>query len=432
MTNSINTPLTLPSGVELPNRLVKAAMTERLASPGNEVTDRHLQLYRAWGQGGIGLQITGNVLVDRRNLEAPGNVAIDGPPSNEHAVMLAKWAEASKAGGGKVVMQLSHAGRQTQKMVNPQPDAPSAIAVDLPGGQFGTPRALTGDDIKRLIGKYATATKAARAAGFDGVQIHAAHGYLISQFLSPVTNRRTDQWGGSLENRARLLLGAIKTTREAVGSDFAVSIKLNSADFQKGGFTLDECVQVVSWLNDTGLDLLEISGGSYEAPQLMGFEGDAAKTELPPRQSTLDREAYFLDYTQAIRKVATMPVAVTGGFRSLKVMQQALADDELDMIGMSRPFAADPDLARGLLDGSLTQVPSIELTKRLGPGPLDLNSNIGMVKMITMQGQVGWFAEQMNCVADNRPPNPGIGVLGAMIKMVRTEMKTAKARNFQA
>src|SRR6056297_314472 len=151
MTININTPLTLPSGVQLPNRLVKAAMTERLANPQNEVTERHLRLYKAWGDGGIGLQITGNVLVDRRNLEAPGNVVIDGAPSNEYAVMLGKWAEASKAGGGKTVMQLSHAGRQTQKLVNPEPDAPSAIAVDLPGGQFGTPRAMTGGDIQRLI-----------------------------------------------------------------------------------------------------------------------------------------------------------------------------------------------------------------------------------------------------------------------------------------
>ncbi|MEM6499621.1 MAG: NADH:flavin oxidoreductase, partial [Pseudomonadota bacterium] len=168
MTNSINTPLTLPSGVQIPNRLVKAAMTERLANPHNEVTDRHLNLYRAWGQGGAGMHITGNVLIDRRNLEAPGNVVIDAMPSNEHGAMLAKWAEAIKVDGAAAVMQLSHAGRQTQKLVNPEPDAPSAVAVDLPGGQFGTPRALSEDKIKTLIERYGIAAKAARAAGFDG------------------------------------------------------------------------------------------------------------------------------------------------------------------------------------------------------------------------------------------------------------------------
>ncbi|MEL0083450.1 MAG: NADH:flavin oxidoreductase/NADH oxidase family protein [Gammaproteobacteria bacterium] len=428
MPAAITDPITLPCGQTIPNRIMKSAMTEGLADPDDHATRRHQTLYRRWSNGGAGLLISGNVMIDRRYLEKAGNVVIEDESGLQP---LSDWAQAGQEGGNQLWMQISHPGRQCAKLNNKQPVSASDVQLHLAGG-FGRPRALEESEIEEVIQRYATTARIARKAGFSGVQLHAAHGYLISQFLSPVTNRRTDQWGGSLENRARLLLGAIKTTREAVGSDFAVSIKLNSADFQKGGFTLDECVQVVSWLNDTGLDLLEISGGSYEAPQLMGFEGDAAKTELPPRQSTLDREAYFLDYTQAIRKVATMPVAVTGGFRSLKVMQQALADDELDMIGMSRPFAADPDLARGLLDGSLTQVPSIELTKRLGPGPLDLNSNIGIVKMITMQGQVGWFAEQMNCVADNRPPNPGIGVLGAMIKMVRTEMKTAKARNFQA
>ncbi|RLA09942.1 MAG: NADH:flavin oxidoreductase [Gammaproteobacteria bacterium] len=420
--------LTLPCGQIIPNRIMKSAMTEGLADANDHATSRHLNLYRRWSHGGAGLLITGNVMIDRRYLEKAGNVVIENESGLE---ALQAWAKTGQEGGNQLWMQISHPGRQCAKLNNKQPVSASDVQLHLAGG-FGKPRWLESAEIEEIIQRYATTAEIAKKAGFSGVQLHGAHGYLISQFLSPVTNRRTDQWGGPLENRARLLLRSVEATRERVGKGFPISIKLNSADFQKGGFTLDECVQVVTWLNEVGIDLLEISGGSYEAPQLMGFAGDKAKTELPPRQSTLDREAYFLDYTQAIRKVATMPVAVTGGFRSLRVMQDALAAGELDMIGMSRPFAADPELARGLLDGSLQQVPAIEQDKRLGPGFLSQNSRIGIVKMITMQGQVGWFAEQMTRIADNQPPNPDIGILPAMIKMVRTEMKTAKARHFQA
>lgn len=427
MTNSINTPLTLPSGVELPNRLVKAAMTERLANPGNEVTERHLQLYKAWGQGGIGLQITGNVLVDRRNLEAPGNVVIDGPPSNEHAVMLSKWAEACKAGGGKAVVQLSHAGRQTQKMVNPQPDAPSAIAVDLPGGQFGTPRAMTGDDIKRLIDKYATATKATRAAGFDGVQIHAAHGYLMSQFLSPLTNQREDEWGGSLENRARLLLTVLKTAKAEAGPGFGVSVKLNSADFQKGGFSQSDSTAVIGMLNDLGLDFVEISGGNYEQPKMMDMEGLKPAHEDGARESTKRREAYFLDYAKEVQAVAKMPLMVTGGFRTRAGMNEALASGEADLIGLGRPLCVDVDAPGQLISGALEELPKWEKTLRIGPGIFGPNSSIGLFKALNGFGMQGWYYTQLHRIADGFQPNRKLGVLSAFLKMQGIDSRMAKA-----
>jgi 2,4-dienoyl-CoA reductase-like NADH-dependent reductase (Old Yellow Enzyme family) len=427
MTNSINTPLTLPSGVELPNRLVKAAMTERLANPSNEVTDRHLQLYKAWGDGGIGLQITGNVLVDRRNLEAPGNVAIDGPPSNEHAVMLAKWAEACQSGGGKTVMQLSHAGRQTQKMVNPQPDAPSAIAVDLPGGQFGTPRALTGDDIKRLIEKYAIATKAARAAGFDGVQIHAAHGYLMSQFLSPLTNQREDEWGGALENRARLLLEVLNAAKAEAGPGFGVSVKLNSADFQKGGFSQSDSTAVIGMLNELGLDFVEISGGNYEQPKMMNMEGLKPAHEDGARESTKRREAYFLDYAKEIQAVATMPLMVTGGFRTLEGMNDALAGGEADLIGLGRPLCVDVDAPAQLISGAVKELPRWEKTLRIGPGIFGPNSSIGLFKALNGFGMQGWYYTQLHRIADGLEPNRKLGVLSAFLKMQGIDSRMAKA-----
>ncbi|MEM7329278.1 MAG: NADH:flavin oxidoreductase/NADH oxidase family protein [Pseudomonadota bacterium] len=423
----INTPLTLPSGVELPNRLVKAAMTERLANARNEVTDRHLRLYKAWGDGGIGLQITGNVLVDRRNLEAPGNVVIDGVPSNEHAVMLGKWAEACKAGGGKVVMQLSHAGRQTQKMVNPEPDAPSAIAVDLPGGQFGTPRAMTGDDIKRLIEKYAIATKAARAAGFDGVQIHAAHGYLMSQFLSPLSNQREDEWGGSLENRARLLLDVIKAARAEAGPGFGVSIKLNSADFQKGGFSQADSTAVIGMLNEHALDFVEISGGNYEQPKMMDMEGLKPVHDDGARASTQKREAYFLDYAKDVQAVAKMPLLVTGGFRTAAGMNEALATGEADLIGLGRPLCVDADAPAQLISGTLDSLPKWEKTLRIGPGIFGPNSSIGLFKALNGFGMQGWFYSQLHRIADGETPNRKLGVLSAFLKMQGIDSRMAKA-----
>lgn len=427
MTNRINTPLTLPSGLELPNRLVKAAMTERLANPGNEVTDRHLRLYKAWGDGGIGLQITGNVQVDRRNLEAPGNVVIDGAPSNEHAVMLGKWAEASKAGGGKVVMQLSHAGRQTPKLVNPHPDAPSDIAVDLPGGQFGKPRAMSADTIKALIDKYAAATKAARAAGFDGVQIHSAHGYLMSQFLSPLTNQREDEWGGSLENRARLLLAVVAAAKAEAGPGFGVSVKLNSTDFQKGGFSKADSMAVIGMLNALDLDFVEISGGNYEQPKMMDMDGLKPGHEEGVRESTKQREAYFLDYAREVQAVAKMPLMVTGGFRTVDGMNAALENGEADLIGLGRPLCVDVDAPAQLLSGAITELPKWEKTLRIGPGLLSPNSSIGIVKAMNGFGMQGWFYHQLHRIADGEAPNRKLGVLSAFMKMQGLDGRMAKA-----
>ncbi|MBL4622576.1 MAG: NADH:flavin oxidoreductase/NADH oxidase family protein [Immundisolibacteraceae bacterium] len=427
MSLSLTDTIQLPCGQVVPNRLMKSAMTEGLADRSDHATERHQNLYRRWSRGGAGLLITGNVMIDRRHLEKAGNVVVE---DNSSLESLTAWAKAGQENGNQLWMQLSHPGRQSAKLNNKNPVSASDVQLHLAGG-FAKPRALSEVEIEDVIQRFATSAGIAQQAGFSGVQIHGAHGYLISQFLSPVTNQRHDQWGGSLENRARLLLNTVAATRQVVGADFPISVKLNSADFQKGGFTLDECVTVVAWLNDAGIDLLEISGGSYEAPQLMGFSGDAATTELPPRQSSVDREAYFIGYTKAIRKIAKMPIAVTGGFRSRTTMIEALTHRELDLIGMARPFAADPEIARKLLNNSVQQTPIVEQHKRIGPGMLGLNSPIGIVKMITMQGQVGWFAEQITRAADQQPPNPGIGVLPAMVKMVRTEMKTAKAREFQ-
>ena len=427
MTNTINAALTLPSGVEIPNRLVKAAMTERLANARNEVTERHLRLYKAWGDGGIGLQITGNVQVDRHNLEAAGNVAIDGEPSQAHAAMLARWAEAAKAGGGKVVMQLSHAGRQTMKMVNPHPDAPSAVKVDLPGGQFGTPKAMSADKIRQVIEKFAIATRAARTAGFDGVQIHAAHGYLMSQFLTPLVNQRNDEWGGSLENRARALLEAVRAAKAEAGPGFGVSVKLNSTDFQKGGFSKADSMAVVGMLNEAGLDFLEISGGNYEQPKMMDLDGMKPVFEEGVKESTKRREAYFLDYARDVQAIAKMPLMVTGGFRSVAAMNDALAAGEADLIGLARPLCVDVDAPRHLLDGSLSELVKWEDSLRMGPGLFGPKSPFGLVKALNGFGAMSWYYSQLHAIADGHPVNRKLGLLKAFMKMNGLDAKMAKA-----
>ena len=270
---SLSDPLKLPCGAVLKNRFAKAAMTEGLADAHNRATGRHVTLYRRWAEGGAGLLLTGNVMVDRRYLERAGNVAIDGPQSEDARRALNAWADAATEAGAAIWMQISHAGRQTPKMIAKQPVAPSAVGVDLPGGQFGAPRALGEPEIEDVIARFAHVASTAKAAGFTGVQVHAAHGYLISEFLNPLVNRRDDKWGGSLENRARLLLRSVDAVRAKVGSGFPVSVKLNSSDFQKGGFSFEECLEVIERLNGAGIDLLEISGGNYEQPRMMGIEG---------------------------------------------------------------------------------------------------------------------------------------------------------------
>lgn len=364
MTTDIASPLELPCGATLANRLCKAALTEGLADPMNRATGRHERLYRAWSEGGAGLVITGNVQVDRRYLERPGNVVIDG---NGGIAALRRYAAAGTARGNHLWMQINHPGRQTPALVCAQPVAPSAVALALPGAAYAAPREMTVGEIEDAVRRFAHVAAVACAAGFTGVQIHAAHGYLISQFLSPLVNQRTDAWGGSLANRARFLRSVVRACRAAVGDDYPIGVKLNSSDFQQGGFDTEDCLQVVRWLGEDGIDLLELSGGSYEQPSMMGVQGvkgapPAGRNAPPVAESTRKREAYFLEYARAMRRVATMPVMVTGGFRSRAAMDEALAAGELDVIGLGRPMCVDTDLPRRLIEREWTEAVSYENT----------------------------------------------------------------------
>jgi 2,4-dienoyl-CoA reductase-like NADH-dependent reductase (Old Yellow Enzyme family) len=340
---------------------------------------------------------------------------------------LKRWAESGLSGGNHLWMQLSHAGRQTPRYVNSRPVAPSSQALPMPGGTFARPRALTEPEIEDVIRRFAEAARIARCAGFTGVQIHSAHGYLLSEFLSPHVNLRTDGWGGPLDARARLLLSVVRAVRAAVGADFPVAVKLNSADFQKGGFTLDECCQVVRWLGDEGIDLLEVSGGTYEQPTMFGIVGDSRTSDLP-RESTRRREAYFLEYAEAVRKVASMPVMVTGGFRTRQAMCEALAEENIDVVGLARPLCLLPDAPAGLLSGALDRLPAPELFLRLARGRFGPNSPIVLMKALNVWAIQAWFCCQIFRMADSLDPDPKLGAWRALMRYQRLELRAARLR----
>ena len=420
--------LDLPCGVSIPNRLGKSAMTEGLAGVDGHACDRHARLYRKWSEGGAGLSITGNVMVDWRYLERPGNVVVEDRAGLDG---LRAWAEAGTVGGNQLWVQISHPGRQCSRMSNGHPVAPSAVQLRM-AGFFGRPRELTADEIPALVGRYAATARIVQEAGFTGVQVHGAHGYLISQFLSPRVNRRTDTWGGSLENRARFLLEVVRAVRREVGAGFPVSVKLNSADFQKGGFELADAAEVASMLAAEGVDLLEISGGTYE--RLRFFEADDGAAEESPEAPRLAagsaaREAYFLRYAETIReRIGDMPLMVTGGFRSRRTMEDAVESGAVDLIGLARPLCVDPALPRALLDGSITEATRWEDRLRLGPGPFGPTSPIKEVRGFNHQAAAAWFYRQILALADDRPQPTDLAARTALRLHLFGEARMAVAR----
>lgn len=424
----LSQPFSLPCGAVLPNRLCKAAMTEGIADEYLRATARHETLYRRWSEGGAGLLLTGNVQIDRRVLERPGNVTIDVTDpltTNEEArARLKRWAAAGTVGGNHLWMQISHAGRQSPRYVTNTPLGPSDEQLGILGN-FGKPRALTEAEILDFIQRFAKVAVIARETGFTGVQIHAAHGYLISAFLSGVTNRRNDAWGGSLENRARFLLETMRATRRAVGADFPVGIKLNSDDFRKNGFSNEDCLKVVQWLNAESVDLLEISGGNYEQPALLGHQGDAS-TATPRRESTRKREAYFLDYAERIRTVATMPLMVTGGFRTREGMEAALADKACDVIGIGRPLCTHTDVAGELIRGEIRELPAFEHTLKMAEkGLFSPTSPVMLFKMLNIFGSQGWYYLNLFRLADGLGPDLQRGTLSSFFAYIWTEYAAA-------
>lgn len=332
--------LALPNGISIPNRLAKAAMEENMADQHYAPSSALFKLYQSWADGGVGLIITGNVMVDYRAMTGPGGVVLE---NDSNLDAFKKWAKIGRSKGAQFWMQINHPSRQMQSNLGQATWAPSAIPLDLGkmSDKFDTPIEMTQVMIEEVIYRFAHTAELAEQAGFTGVEIHAAHGYLLSQFLSPLSNQRKDQWGGSLENRARLLIEIVKAVRLVVSKQFAVAVKLNSADFQRGGFSADDAKQVVQMLNELPVDLVELSGGSYEAPAMQGQARDGR---------TLAREAYFLEFATEIRKIAKMPIMVTGGIRRKEVAENVVASG-VEMVGIGTALALEPDLPNAWKSG---------------------------------------------------------------------------------
>jgi 2,4-dienoyl-CoA reductase-like NADH-dependent reductase (Old Yellow Enzyme family) len=400
--------LVLPNGAIIPNRIAKASMEENMADADQAPSDQLMRLYQSWADGGAGLLLTGNVMIDRRAMTGPGGVVLE---NDRHLDRFRRWADIGRSRGAQFWMQINHPGRQMLANLGQETWAPSAIPLDMGkmSKHFSTPREMTSEAIADVIGRFAGAAQLAEQAGFTGVEIHAAHGYLLSQFLSPLTNRRTDQWGGPLENRARLLLEIVKAVRAVVSPGFAVAVKLNSADFQRGGFSTDDAKSVVGMLNHLGVDLVELSGGSYEAPAMQGQARDGR---------TLAREAYFVEFATDIKTVAQMPVMVTGGIRRKPVAEQVLGSG-VDMIGIGTALAIDPHLPRDWRLGkdNAPQLRPIEWKSKT----LASLANMAAVKF------------QLKKLSKGRSPNPNVQPLRALIaQQFSNALRTRQYRRWLA
>ena len=381
--------LALASGAVLKNRLVKSAMSEALGTRQGGATPELVRLYRAWADGGIGLCITGNVMIDHGALGEPGNVVI---ADDRDLPALQAWARAATGNGTHCWVQLNHPGKQAPKGLNRETVSPSAVPFRAEmQGLFATPRELADAEVRALIRRFGEAAGVVKAAGFSGVQVHGAHGYLVSQFLSPHHNIRNDDWGGTPEKRRRFVLEVYAAIREAVGDDFPVGIKLNSADFQRGGFTEDESLDTIRALADAGIDLIEISGGTYEAPAMTGVKF----SRQPARESTRRREAYFLEFAEKARRAVTTPLVVTGGFRSARGMAEAIESGAVDLVGVARMLAIEPDAPNRLLAGE-------EPRYRVRP----ITTGI---KAIDRMGilEISWYTGQLKRIGRGRSPWPG-------------------------
>lgn len=425
MTTLFSQSLELPCGAVLPNRLSKAAMTEGLATADGLPTAELARLYGLWSDGGAGMLLSGNIIVDKDHLERPGNVVIDRPPSEEMQEALKRWADAATRNGNHFWAQISHAGRQTQKLVNPNPKAPSAVKLGLPGGQFGEPVAMTSVEIEEIIVRFGICATAVKEAGFTGVQIHAAHGYLLSQFLSPRSNLRTDEYGGDLANRARVLLAVVASVRAAVGPDFPVAVKLNSADFQKGGFAFEESLQVAQWLQEASIDLIEISGGTYEQPKLLGLSGMEEEEKQNVAESTLMREAYFVDFAVAMGEKVNVPLMVTGGFRQRAAMEQALQSGSADVIGLGRPMCVMTDAPNQLING-LDELPRYEDSLSLFPQWLAWLGNLKMLKAVAGFAVQYWYYGQIDAIGRTGNANSKLTVFQATKQTMALQKKLTR------
>ena len=357
--NLLFTPITLPNGTTIKNRFFKSAMSEGMGTREFQPKKNIATLYKRWAEGVTGLIITGNIMVDPKRTAEPGNIVFD---KNSNMEILKNWANQGQQHGAKVMVQLNHPGKQAPKTVSKQTVAPSAVPLGNGLNKlFSTPRALTTSEVEELVQKFVTSAKVAKEAGFSGVQIHAAHGYLISQFLSPHDNRRTDKYGGSLENRMRFLKEIYLGMREELGKDFTIGIKINSTDFKEDGLTEEDSLKTIIELANLGLDFVEISGGTYERPAMMGATSKSTN------------QVFFAEYSKKLKQKIEIPVVVTGGIRSINAMNTLLNDNTTDFIGIARPLTIDPNIPNKIKQGTYTIVE----TTRVSTGVKKLDKIFG-------------------------------------------------------
>lgn len=338
---------------DAPNRFLKGAMTERISSwdPVNlearGVPSKNLHnVYKRWGEGGIGHILTGNIMFEYDHLEAPGNpiIPVGAPFSGERFDSFAEMARQGKAHGNLMVGQVSHPGRQVEARIQQHPISASDVHLDkeVMGLKFAKPRAATEADIARIVDGFAHAAAYLEKAGYDGIQLHGAHGYLLAQFLSQTTNNRTDAYGGSLENRARLIVEIAQEVRRRTSPSFILGIKMNSVEFQDKGFQPEEAKQLGAILEANKFDFIELSGGTYEQ---LAFGHK--------RESSKAREAFFLDFAEQITPaLSKTKVYVTGGFKTAGAMVEALKS--VDGVGLARPVCQEPRLCADILSGRVS------------------------------------------------------------------------------
>ena len=379
--NVLQEEMILPNGVILSNRIAKSAMSENLSNKHHEPTPILINAYKTWAQSGAGLLITGNIMIDSEAIGEPRNVVVQ---NRKNIEILKEWAESVKGTNTHLWAQINHPGRQAMEQINSSLKAPSAVPLKTGGRKKTTkkvPEVLSESEILEIIEAFANTSIILKEAGFSGIQIHGAHGYLVSQFLSPYTNIRKDKWGGTLENRSRFVVEVYRKIRERVGENFPVGIKLNSSDFQKGGFSEEESMEVVKTLSKEGIDLIEISGGTYEAPAMMGKR----------KESTIKREAYFIDYIEKVRKITNTPLMLTGGFRTTSVMRSAITSNQLDIIGIARPFAVFPNIGNEIFNENRANFTT--KIKKTGVKAID-----GMMNII-------WYESQIKRIGQGKKPN---------------------------
>lgn len=348
------TPLTFEfSGRTANNRFLKGAMSERLASwhpkdfRARGIPSKQLiNVYTRWGEGAYGQILTGNVMIDYHHLEAPGNpiIPLEADFSGPRFEAFSQLAAEGKKHGSLIVAQLGHAGRQVDIRINPDPISASDVQLEGThmGLQFGKPHAATQAEIDTIVDSFAHAAEFLDKAGFDGIQLHGAHGYLLAQFLSPTTNRRTDEYGGSLENRARLITTIAAAIQKRVSKSFILGIKVNSVEFQDKGFTPEDAQGLCKILEDNRFDYIELSGGTYES---LAF--------VHKRESTRKRESFFIEFAEEIVKPLNRTKAyITGGLKTVGGMVKAL--DIVDGVGLGRPACQEFGLPKDILEGKVT------------------------------------------------------------------------------